>query len=355
MSRCGREAEAGRHRSSALALAVALLALPASQAAPKTDVVVMRNGDRITGEIKELLSGQLKYKTDNLGTIYIEWDKIARLTTKQLLRIETRKGSIYVGSVPEESEDRVLRLVAGEGADTTDLRMDDVVACKPIDTGPFLHRLDGSVSVGYDFTKSTGVENFNVSFELRSKTTKREWSVSAFSDISDSNDSKASKRYNLTGSTRRLYSRNRYFETFTVLDSNSALALDFRGVFGGAFGAYLLRSGTASVSAGGGAGYSYESFSDGATQKSIEGVVGIDCDVFVLDTPKRAISAYLRVFPGLSNWGRLRADTNVQMRIEIVKDLFFELGFYGNYDNQAKEEGGESYDFGVTTSIGYTF
>ena len=56
-----------------------------------------------------------------------------------------------------------------------------------------------------------------------------------------------------------------------------------------------------------------------------------------------------------ADWGRFRADANVQMRIEIVKDFFFELGFYGNYDNQAKEEGGESYDYGVTTSLGYTF
>ena len=339
----------------ALALAVALPAVPAALAAPKTDVVVLVNGDRITGEIKELSSGQLKYKTDDLGTIYIEWDKIVHLLTNQLLRVETRKGSVYVGSSPEQREERVLRLVAGENADAVEIPMGDIVACKPLDTGPFLHRLDGSFSIGYDFTNSTGVENFNGSFELRSKAPKREWSLSTFSTFSDSDSEVASTRHNLTGSTRWIFSGNQYLESFVQFDSNSALALNFRGLAGGAYGAYLLRNHVSSLTLGVGAAYSYERFSDGVTQNSITGVFGVMIDVFVLDTPKRSVSAYVYTFPGLSDWGRFRTDTNIQMRLEIVKDLFFELSFYGNYDNQAKEEGGESVDYGVTTSLGYTF
>jgi hypothetical protein len=355
LSRSRPESGRGRIRTLGLALALAMFAPPASLAAPKTDVVALVNGDRITGEIKELLNGQLKYKTDDLGTIYIEWDKIVHLTTRQLLRIETRKGSVYVGSSPEEGEERILRLVAGEDAEAVEIPMGDIVACKPLDTGSFLHRLDGSFSIGYDFTKSTGVENFNGSFELRSKATKREWTLSTFSSFSDSDSEEASTRHNLTGTTRWIFSGNQYLETFVQFDSNSALALNFRGLAGGAYGAYLVRSNVSSLTLGGGAGYSYEAFSDGVKQNSIMGVLGLAVDVFVLDTPKRSITAYVYTFPGLSDWGRFRADANVQMRLEIVKDLFFELGFYGNYDNQAKAEGGETLDYGVTTSLGYTF
>jgi hypothetical protein len=347
--RCGRRGA----RGAVLALALALV--PFAAAAPKTDVVVLVNGDRITGEIKDLVTGQLKYKTDDVGTIYIEWDKILRLTTRQLLRIETREGSVYVGSVPEESEDRVLRLVAGESGSTVDVSMDDVVACKPLDTGSFLKRLDGSFDVGYDFTKSTGVETFSASLELKSKATKREWGLSAFANMSDSDSEEASKRSNVTGTTRWIFPGNQYLETFAQLDSNSALALNFRALGGGAYGAYLVRNHVSSMSLGAGAAYTFERFSDGTSQEGITAVLGLSADVFVLDTPKKSINAYLYVFPGLTDWGRFRADANVQLRIEIVKDFFFELGFYGNYDNQAKDEGGESYDYGVTTSLGYTF
>jgi len=52
------------------ALLFGFWALPALAA--KTDVVVLLNGDRITGEVKELSYGQLKFKTDDMGTLYIE-------------------------------------------------------------------------------------------------------------------------------------------------------------------------------------------------------------------------------------------------------------------------------------------
>ena len=51
--------------------AMALAGLWSSQivAAPKTDVVVLVNGDRITGEVKQLERGILTYGTDFMGTL----------------------------------------------------------------------------------------------------------------------------------------------------------------------------------------------------------------------------------------------------------------------------------------------
>ena len=44
----------------------------------KTDVVTLANGDRITGEIKRLDRGRLEFKTDDAGTLYLEWDKLVQ-------------------------------------------------------------------------------------------------------------------------------------------------------------------------------------------------------------------------------------------------------------------------------------
>ena len=63
-------------------VAGAMLGAPPAVAAPKTDVVVLENGDRVTGEIKGLEHNRLRLSTDHMGTIYIEWDKIARLSSK---------------------------------------------------------------------------------------------------------------------------------------------------------------------------------------------------------------------------------------------------------------------------------
>jgi hypothetical protein len=54
---------------------------------PKTDVVTLFNGDRITGEIVSLDRGRLEFKTDDAGTLEIEWDNVARLTADGLFEI----------------------------------------------------------------------------------------------------------------------------------------------------------------------------------------------------------------------------------------------------------------------------
>ena len=63
--------------------------------AEKTDVVVLRNGDHITGEIKELKLGKLKYGTDDAGTIFIEWDKVAFIRSEATFELETETGAKY--------------------------------------------------------------------------------------------------------------------------------------------------------------------------------------------------------------------------------------------------------------------
>ena len=55
------------------------------------------NGDRLTGEVKELFLGQLKYSTDDLGTTYIEWDKVARLTAAGEFELELESGEVMLG------------------------------------------------------------------------------------------------------------------------------------------------------------------------------------------------------------------------------------------------------------------
>ena len=73
----------GATRSARLALLAGLVLVAflsgagTAKAAGRNDIVVMINGDRITGSILSLTRGRLQLKTDNIGTIDIEWDKIA--------------------------------------------------------------------------------------------------------------------------------------------------------------------------------------------------------------------------------------------------------------------------------------
>src|SRR5690606_8136846 len=75
-----------------IALAAVIGLVGTAWAAPKTDVIVLVNGDRLTGEVKGLERGKLSFKTDATGTIQVEWDKVASLQSGQYLQVELTSG-----------------------------------------------------------------------------------------------------------------------------------------------------------------------------------------------------------------------------------------------------------------------
>ena len=67
---------------------------------PKTDALVMKNGDRFTCEIKKLENGVLYAALDYVdGTISIDWAKVARVESNQLFLVHTQSGAVYQGTI----------------------------------------------------------------------------------------------------------------------------------------------------------------------------------------------------------------------------------------------------------------
>ena len=79
-------------------IAALLLAAISPLAAERTDVVILKNGDHLTGEVKKLERGRLKLKTDSMGTVYIEWDKIFQITAAETFEARLESGERHVGT-----------------------------------------------------------------------------------------------------------------------------------------------------------------------------------------------------------------------------------------------------------------
>ena len=79
---------------------LSLLALAVSAAAyaqGRTDVVTLANGDRITGEVVQLQRGRLEFKTDDAGTLYLEWDKLVSVVAARVVEVVTSDNRRFVG------------------------------------------------------------------------------------------------------------------------------------------------------------------------------------------------------------------------------------------------------------------
>ena len=135
----------------ALAGAVFVALVRPCLAAVKTDIVELTNGDRITCEIQKLERGKLTVKTDGLGTISIEWDDIARVSSLAMqYDLELSSGAHYYGSLTR-GDLKTLAVVTLTGQER--LVMNDVIRISRIG-GSFWRRLDGSINGGFSFSQA---------------------------------------------------------------------------------------------------------------------------------------------------------------------------------------------------------
>ena len=153
-----------------LFLLAALLAFPAgAQAREKTDLVYLKNGDRITGEIKVLDRGILQLGTNDIGTIKIEWEDIDSLVSRYQFRIEDRDGAKYIGTLALTTAD--LLQVTETGA-RAEVPQENVVGITPLESS-FWQQLDGSISLGFSYTKSDQLAQLTTDINVRRRTPKR--------------------------------------------------------------------------------------------------------------------------------------------------------------------------------------
>jgi hypothetical protein len=87
-------------------------------ATPKNvdDVVVLKNGDRLTGEIKGLQSGELRFKSDYMAeAVRLDWSRVERLESKSTFMIWLVDGKLVtdVLRLLPSNSDEVANFVIG--------------------------------------------------------------------------------------------------------------------------------------------------------------------------------------------------------------------------------------------------
>ena len=323
--------------------------LPA-EARPKADTVVLRNGDRITGEIVELKYGQLRVKTDSMGTVMIEWLEVARIESPYDFVVESTAGARQIGKLGPGSAPGRLQ-VAG----ASELAVSEIASIGEIEAG-FFDRLTGNVSFGFDQTKASDVRS--LAFGLNAEYRSEKQIASLDASYNSSHTSESGTLNQSAVSLRNEWLRPGDFFWLGLLshETNDAQGIDGRLLAGAARGRYLLRRADMELATFIGAGVSKEwADGDGNDNESVEGLLGLRWNVFRFRDPETSILARLLLLPSISDSGRYRGNAAVTLRHELVKDLFFDLTFQGSYDNEPPVADADDTDYTVSTSLGYKF
>lgn len=332
--------------------AIGLLAVAAVPAlAQKTDVVKLVNGDTLTCEVRSLDRGRLQVKTDHLGTVNIEWDKVVGLSAKRIFRVETADGRRLLGHLATTTP-RQLDIV--EAAGTTSVPAMDVVFIVPIESG-FWAKLDGSLNVGLSYTQSSGIAQFNFGASATHRRANAQWNASAssFLTIEDDGDETSRSAIDLAG-VRYLGPRSLWLVQGGFM-RNEELGYDLRGTVSGGIGQFLVHSNRAALMVGAGLSTSREIPVEGASTQEIEALLLFRQSYFTYDTPKTDITTSLFAYPSLSQWGRLRLELNAQLTREIIKDFTVGFSIYNSYDSNPPTADARRNDLGLSLTVGWTF
>ena len=315
--------------------------------------MVLKNGDHLTGEIKSLERGKLRFKTDDMGTLEIEWDNVRQVMSRASFTFELQDGSEYLGSLDASTQEGMVLVVTKDAS--VDLDPMTIIRMAPIKSG-FWERMDGSLSMGASYTQSSDVGQFNFSADARSRTVTHQVSFTASSIMTRQPDAGSTGRDDLEGGYLHFLKDRWLAGGLFTLQRNEDLGIDLRALAAAGMGRHLVQTYRSELSVLGGFAVN-EEFVSGAEPSgtSVEALLAGKYSFYKYDAPESDLSLGLVVFPGLTEWGRVRAEFDARLRHEIIKDFFFDISLFDSFDNHPPTAGVLKNDWGLVTSIGWTF
>ena len=325
-----------------------------------TDVIVMKNGDHLTGEIKGLSQGVLYINMKYiLGTSDVQWSHVDHVESKQLFLVKTEDGMVYTGtlSTAEASAGRPMSIEVVETPEKQ-VTLERVKVVQMDQTSQhFWQRFNGQINTGITYAKGNQSTQYNLSSEVGYP--RERWSAFASynSTLSSSTGASAATRNQLNVGAQRLLRWNNWFYAGEGgLLQSSEQGINHQGNVGGGIGRYLLNSNRTKLSLLGGFAwqqttYAPSVFVSGA-QNVATGLLSGGLKFYRFN--KTTIEFTGSVFPAISQPGRVYTNVNASYYIKLSGSLSWNVSFYGNWDNQPPPTFSGS-DYGTSSGLSITF
>jgi len=331
-------------------LVVCLAATPLS--AQKVDTVVIRNGDRIVGEIKTLDHAALTYKTDDVGILTIKWDKIDRIVSPRYFEVEDQSGRRYYGNLQASGADGRMVVAVSSFVDTLDIVR--VVRIYPIGRS-FLERLDGHFNLAASFQRANKLRDISVDFEARHRTQLRLTKLQSNLYFQAQEGANATSRNSIALSQLRMLKDRWLLTAAGQLQQNEELDLALRGLLAAGGGRFLSQTNRSEVLVLSGLAYTNERFYGSSATGNLELLLTGQATYYRRDAPKTTLESTLTFYPSITDFGRVRSELDATISHEFIRDFNVGLTVFDNFDSRPPTASASKNDFGVTFMIGWTF
>ncbi len=331
------------------------------------DQVVLKNGDRLTGNIVNSDGKTLTLKSEFAGEVKIQWDAITEITSSQPLYLTGKDGQVLVGQVKtSDGKFHVQTTNSGEVSVAKDVvqsvRSKEQQSSYEAEIERLRHpkltdfwgtAVDTGVAIARGNTETF---TFNLSGKAARTTEKDKISVNFLSLYSDNSVAgKSVTTASLVGGGTRydLNVSNKWFG-FGQLDllHDRFQELDLRVVPGGGLGYHAIKSRNTTLDLSAGGSLNKEFFTNGTDRTSGEVLLGeaFSHKFFKITT----LTENLQLFPNLTDTGQFRYVFNMGINTQLTKILSWQISFVSLYLSNPPP-GVKTTDGVLTTGLRFTF
>lgn len=299
------------------------------------DILILGNGDRLTGAIEKLAGKKVFLTTLYAGTIQIDWERLDHLSSDQEFEVEVETGRKYQGKVVLNQGK--LKVTSGQKTLVFQANLVVAIASKiEVEKKSFLRAVEGNLDVGYNLTR--GDSRLNQSSFLAKALIRRQGyklSGDASSIFSRQDDSQPTSRQTL-GARYDWYVNPQIFRFFLGnFEHNDSQRLTFRTVLGGGLGRTLVKNKKTELSLLGGLTFTREQFQgeEGMDKlpvgQSAEGLIGIELKTVLLD--RIQFTNKVSTHPNIREMAQYRLEYDSTLRLLLLKNLSWSLSFYDRF------------------------
>jgi putative salt-induced outer membrane protein YdiY len=327
----------------------------------KDDVVIMKNGDKFTGEIKALKYGELIFKSSYMkDDVHLDWKEVKAMESQDTFIVGLSDGKRVTGFISKDggdaggSDSAAQFKIVAEGT-AVDVAPSDVIAIGQREVS-FWNQLTGSISYGFDFSSGNTATTSSLSADVAYRTAKNSVQLATSSQFGSQANAKDTNRFTFDSQYARMITyRWLAAGLFSLLKSNQQ-DLKLRSTYGGAMGRKLVQTDKTALTVLAGGAYSHESYvpqpGTEPVRNNAESLLGVTFSTFRFKTLN--LNSQTLLFPSLSDPGRLRISSQSYLRIELIRNFYWNFQVYENYDTRPPINAPKN-DLGLTTSLGWTF
>ncbi len=339
----------------ALIVLLLLISAPA-----RADQIVLKNGDRVTGQIVKSDGGKLIMKTELLGDVSVDLVAVSKITTDQPLYVTLADGRTVSGlmtAVDGKAELRAVdsKVIAIERSSITLIRSEAEYLAYQDSLNPgWLERWTGGADIGLALTSgNSDTTNLAIGLAMTRVTPRDKTNIYAASVYSrDSTDGESRTVANtIRGGVRydRDINRRWFGYGFVDLEHNGLQDLTLRLVPGGGLGYHAIRNERTQLDLLGGLAWNREYFKgDFNDRSSAEAQAGQTLSHRF--NSRVSLKEQLFIFPNLTNGGEFRINFDTALVTDITRRIGWQVTLSDRYLSNPPP-GFEKNDLLLTTGL----